>query len=101
MCGVLTVPVAYGSVYGRVRLGTLPKSEVPVYFLEHHHYYDREYLYGSPTDAYPDIVHASDGQTALVPVYVNTVEWAQPLHGAASIYTIHNLALQQFSREWR
>ncbi len=43
---------------------------------------------------YPDVVHANDWQTALVPVYVNTVEWAQPLHGAASVYTIHNLAYQ-------
>ncbi len=91
---------------------------MPIYFLEHHGYYDREFLYGSATDAYddnierftflsrgalqlcnalgwhPEIVHANDWQTALVPVYVNTVEWARPLHGAASIYTIHNLAYQ-------
>jgi starch synthase len=116
--GVLSVPVARGMEHGRVRLGSLPRSDVPVYFLEHHHYYDREHLYGSPTDAYPDnierftflsrgalqlckalawypdVVHANDWQTALVPVYVDTVEWAQPLHGAASIYTIHNLAYQ-------
>jgi starch synthase len=116
--GVLSVPVARGMEYGRVRLGSLPRSDVPVYFLEHHHYYDREHLYGSPTEAYPDnierftflsrgalqlckalawfpdVVHANDWQTALVPVYVDTVEWAQPLHGAASVYTIHNLAYQ-------
>jgi starch synthase len=116
--GVLSVPVGHGTAHGRVRLGTLPKSDVPIYFLEHHHYFDREHLYGSPTVAYPDnlerftflargalqlckalgwypdIVHANDWQTALLPVYVNTVEWAQPLHGAASVYTIHNLAYQ-------
>jgi starch synthase len=116
--GALSVPVGRGAAHGRVRLGRLPGSDVPVYFLEHHHYYDREYLYGSATEAYPDnlerftflsrgalqlckalswypdIVHANDWQTALVPVYVNTVEWAQPLHAAASLYTIHNLAYQ-------
>jgi starch synthase len=116
--GVLSVPVAGGTARGRVRLGRLPRSDAPVYFLEHHHYYDRPYLYGSPTDAYsdnierftflsrgalqlckalgwyPDVVHANDWQTALVPVYIDTVEWAQPLHGAASLYTIHNLAYQ-------
>jgi starch synthase len=27
-------------------------------------------------------------------VYVNTVEWMQPLHAAATIYSIHNLAYQ-------
>jgi starch synthase len=116
--GALAVPIGGGTAHGRVRLGRLPRSDVPVYFLEHHHYYDREYLYGSPTEAYsdnierftflsrgalqlcralgwyPDIVHANDWQTALVPVYLNTVEWAQPLHAAASLYTIHNLAYQ-------
>jgi starch synthase len=116
--GALSVPIAGGTAHGRVRLGRLPRSDAPVYFLEHHHYYDREYLYGSPSEAYadnlerftflsrgalqlgkalgfyPDIVHANDWQTALVPVYVDTVEWAQPLHGAASVYTIHNLAYQ-------
>jgi starch synthase len=116
--GALAVPIGRGTAHGRVRLGRLPGSDVPVYFLEHHHYYDREYLYGSATEAYsdnlerftflsrgalqlskalswyPDVVHANDWQTALVPVYVNTVEWAQPLHGAASLYTIHNLAYQ-------
>jgi glycogen synthase len=29
-----------------------------------------------------------------VPVYVDTVEWGQPLHGSATVYTIHNLAYQ-------
>jgi starch synthase len=116
--GVLSVPVARGTAHGSVRLGALPRSDTPVYFLEHDHYYDREHLYGFPTAAYadnverftflsrgalqlckalgwyPDVVHANDWQTALVPVYLDTVEWAQPLHGSASIYTIHNLAYQ-------
>jgi starch synthase len=116
--GALSVPIGGGTARGRVRLGRLPRSDAPVYFLEHHHYFDREYLYGSPTEAYadnlerftflsrgalqlckalgwyPDVVHANDWQTALVPVYVDTVEWAQPLHAAASVYTIHNLAYQ-------
>jgi starch synthase len=107
-----------GDRRGGVRMGRLPKSEVPIYFLEHHHYFDRPYTYGPPDHAYPDnlerftflsrgslelckalgffpdVVHANDWQTALVPVYVNTVEWSKPLHAAASIYTIHNLAHQ-------
>jgi starch synthase len=116
--GSLLVPTGVGDRRGAVRMGRLPKSNVPIYFLEHHHYYDRPFLYGPPDHAYPDnlerftflsrgslelckalgfypdIVHANDWQTALVPVYVNTVEWAKPLHAAASIYTIHNLAHQ-------
>src|SRR5262249_25138986 len=116
--GVLHVPNGFGDARGAVRFGYLPKSEVPIYFLEHKHYFDRPYLYGPPDDGYsdnierftffsrcslelckalgfiPDILHANDWQTALVPVYINTVEWSKPLHGAASIYTIHNLAYQ-------
>jgi len=116
--GVLSVPMWFGPAGARVRLGRLPRSEVPVYFLEHHRYFDRPHLYGPAMEAYPDnlerfaflsrgalelskalgwipdVIHAHDWQTALVPVYVNTVEWAQPLHGSASLYTIHNLAYQ-------
>jgi starch synthase len=75
-------------------------------------------LYGPPADAYPDnlerfaflsrgalelvkalgwipdVIHAHDWPAALVPVYVDTVEWAQPLHRSATVYTIHNLAHQ-------
>jgi starch synthase len=116
--GVLSVPMWFGRAHARVRLGRLPGSEVPVYFLEHHRYFDRPHLYGPPTDAYPDnlerfaflsrgalelvkalgwipdVIHANDWQTALIPVYVDTVEWAQPLHGSATVYAIHNLAYQ-------
>jgi starch synthase len=116
--GSLSVPMYFGSARAAVRLGQLPGSDVPIYFIEYHRFFDRPYLYGPPGQAYPDnlerftllsrgalelckalgftpdVVHANDWQTALVPVYVNTVEWAKPLHGAASVYTIHNLAYQ-------
>jgi starch synthase len=116
--GVLSVPMWFGTAQARVRLGRLPGSAVPLYCLEHHRYFDRPHLYGPPPDAYPDnlerfaflsrgalelckalgwtpdVIHAHDWQTALVPVYVDTVEWAQPLHGCATVYTIHNLAYQ-------
>jgi starch synthase len=116
--GVLDVPMWWGTARSAARLGHLPGSDVPVYFLEYHRYFDRPHLYGPPGEAYddnlerftflsrgalelckaihflPDVIQANDWQTALVPVYVNTVEWAQPLHGAATLYTIHNLAHQ-------
>ena len=116
--GSLHVPMWWGTSRAGVRLGRLPRSDVPVYFLEYHRYFDRPHLYGPPGEAYPDnlerftflsrgalelakainfvpdVIHANDWQTALVPVYVNTVEWARPLHGAATVYTIHNLAYQ-------
>jgi starch synthase len=116
--GELPVPMWWGTARSAVRLGRLPGSDVPIYFLEYHRYFDRQYLYGPPGDSYddnverfaflsrgalelakavnflPDVVSANDWQTALVPVYVNTVEWAKPLHGAATVYTIHNMAYQ-------
>jgi starch synthase len=119
--GAVPVPMWWGAARGGVRLGRLPGSDVRVYFLEYHRYFDRPYLYGPPEEGYPDnlerftflsrgalelckvlnwipdIVHANDWQTALVPVYVNTVEWSRPLHGAGTVYTIHNLAYQGVS----
>jgi starch synthase len=116
--GALGVPMFYGTAWCGLRMSRLPGSEVPIYFLEHHGYFDRPQLYGPPGGAYgdnlerftflsrgalelckalgwiPDVVHANDWQSALVPAYLNTVEWAQPLHGSASIYSIHNLAYQ-------
>jgi starch synthase len=116
--GSVPVPMWWGTARAGVRLGRLPGSEVPIYFLEYNRYFDRPYLYGPPGDAYPDnlerftflsrgalevskalgfipdVVHAHDWQTALCPVYLNTVEWAKPLHGTATVFTIHNLAYQ-------
>ncbi len=116
--GPLHVPMWWGTARAAVRLGRFPRSDVPVYFLEYHRYFDRPHLYGPPGEAYgdnlerfallsrgaleltkaigfvPDVIHAHDWQTALVPVYVDTVEWARPLHGAATVFTIHNLTYQ-------
>jgi len=116
--GTLGVPMWSGTAWCGVRLGRLPGSRVPVYFLDHRHYFDRPYLYGTPGEGYadnlerfsflsrgalelckalgwiPDVLHAHDWQAALAPVYLNTVEWAQPLHGTASVYSIHNLSYQ-------
>jgi starch synthase len=116
--GRLDVPMWWGTAQAAVRLGRLPGSGVPVYFLEYHRYFDRPFLYGPPGDGYadnlerftflsrgalelcrslnflPDVIQANDWQAALVPVYVNTLEWARPLHGSATVYSIHNLAYQ-------
>jgi starch synthase len=81
--------------------------------------YERDHLYGVGNDDYPDnavrfaflvraaleflardgfradIVHAHDWQAGLAPVYLRTRYAAHPvLGGAASVFTIHNLAYQ-------
>lgn len=113
----LRVPRAGGDGRAGVRRGSLAGG-VPVYLLEHHDYYDRPFTYGPPDGSYgdnlerfaflcrgalelckaldwtPDVCHANDWQTSLLPVYLNTVEQGGPLRGAASVFTIHNLAFQ-------
>jgi starch synthase len=99
---------------------------VPVYLLEHEHYYNRDGLYGTADGDYwdncerfvffcraalealarldaarpglrwqPQVIHANDWQTGLLPVYVRTLYRDHPLLGnLATVFTIHNLAYQ-------
>jgi starch synthase len=116
--GTLSVPMYFGQARAGLRMGRIPGSDVPVYFIEYNRFFDRPHVYGPPGQAYddnlerfaffsrasleackvlgfvPDVIHANDWQTALVPVYVNTIEWAKPLHGTGTLFTIHNLAYQ-------
>ncbi|RMF04802.1 MAG: glycogen synthase GlgA [Bacteroidetes bacterium] len=92
----------------------------PVYFIEHWQYFGREGIYNDANNRdfndnperyaflsraalqlcidqqfTPDIVHAHDWQTALVPAYLKTWHWNDPvLGGAASVFTIHNIQYQ-------
>ena len=98
---------------------------IPVYFLAHDHYYDRDGLYGTGDGDYwdncerfvffchgglealaalagsgarawrPQIIHANDWQTGLVPVYLRTLYRDHPVLGSLPVlFTIHNLAYQ-------
>lgn len=99
-------------------LSTKIKGVVPVYFIANHHYYDRQGLYGSPTDfsdnlerfAFfcratleliksmdfrPDVIHLHDWQTALIPIYLKTIYLDDPFFkGIGTIFTVHNLGYQ-------
>ncbi len=106
---------------------TTTDKGVEVYFIEFNMYYDR---YGIYHDAefndyndnpkrfaflsraalqlckeigfIPDIVHANDWQTALLPAYLKIWHNKDPvLGGAISVLTIHNLAYQgRYSKEY-
>src|SRR5512138_928286 len=52
--GTVQVPMWWGMARAGVRLGRLPGSEVPVYFLEYNRFFDRPYLYGPPEEGYDD-----------------------------------------------
>jgi starch synthase len=120
----LTIPMGGFTAYAGARRGKLPGSDAPIYFLEHHGYFDRAGIYGDDRGDFgdnvtrfsllcrgafalcraegfiPDIVHAHDWQAALAPVYVDTTEWGTPLHGAGTVLTIHNMGYQgMFSSE--
>ena len=53
--GVLVVPMGIlGNEYCAVYEGTLPDSDIPVYFLEHEGYYGRGGLYDEGNIEFPD-----------------------------------------------
>jgi starch synthase len=116
----LGVPLGAGEAWSSVletRIGE-GDAAVPVYLLEHEALFGRGYLY-DPPGSYaadnlvrfaflcrgalqlcrhlgwiPDVMHVHDWPTALVPVYLNTVEKDGPLGRCATVLTIHNLAHQ-------
>lgn len=113
----LTVPMG-----GRVYLASWRTGEnqgMPVYFLDVPEFYDRPGLYGERGQDYPDnaerfgllsraalelarqidfapdVIHAHDWQTGLVPVYLHQHLWRDPFFAdTGSLFTIHNLGYQ-------
>lgn len=108
------VPVGGQDRTCTVYRGALPGSDVPVYFLGHDPYFDRSGIYGEGNQEYPDslarfvflsraalalgpavgwnpdVVHANDWHTALIPVYLRS----GTVLPARAVLTIHNLAYQ-------
>ncbi len=93
-----------------VDMAYLPDSRVPVYFIEHNDYFDREGIYGPPGGAYPDnpqrlsffcraalaviealdfhpdVIHLNDWHTSLIAAYCRLRELPY-----ATVFTAHNL----------
>ena len=118
--GVLVVPMGIiGDMYCGVWEGRLPDSGVRIYFLEHEAFYGRNNLYEEDNEGYldndnrfvflsrgalelcklldftPDLVHAHDWHTGVIPLLLNTAYRHDPyLGGSASLLTIHNLQHQ-------
>jgi starch synthase len=133
---VLAVPIGGHVLACRLFRGTLPGSDVPVYFVEAPHYFERDdpatgkgiyqqampngYKADYPDNAerftffsravleavphvgfVPDVLHANDWQTGLVPVFA-----AEAYRGKLgyetlkTVFTIHNIAYQgMFGRD--
>lgn len=113
----IVIPMG-GRVY-QAAYRTTERNGVQVYFLDIPECYDRPSLYGDKGQDYPDnaerfgilsrgalelarqigfspdVVHAHDWQTGLVPVYLHQQLWRDPFFaGTASLFTIHNLGYQ-------
>jgi len=94
-------------------------KNVKVYFIENDEYFNRKELYGDKFGDYadnldrfaffskealercksegfaPDIIHCNDWQTALIPVYLNTLYKYDPFFAKTkTLFTIHNMAYQ-------
>ncbi|MFA6321802.1 MAG: glycogen synthase GlgA [Candidatus Omnitrophota bacterium] len=108
--------------YGRIKVDgpqAVIGRDVKVYFIENEEYFDRKELYGDKFGDYhdnlerfaffskevlerckkenfqPDIIHCNDWQTALIPVYLNTLYKYDPFFSKTKVlYTVHNLAYQ-------
>jgi starch synthase len=119
LAGAMSVWVGGTEHWTQVFRSKLPNSEVPVFFLDYEKYFGRSGVYGPssreeyPDNAerfallskaafqlcrklgwYPDVLHAHDWPSSLVPVYASTLERLGEFQGAATILTIHNLGYQ-------
>lgn len=107
---------------GRTETGMVRRTfldDIPVYLVEHEEYFQRDFLYGTPSGDYPDnprrfaffsrcvleflkhedfppdVLHCHDWQTALIPILLKFEVPRDPFYqGTAVLYTIHNLAYQ-------
>ena len=109
-----TVPLSWRSVYCGLFRAVSKRKKLQYYFIDNEYYFYRDGCYGHYDDGerfaffskaileslqylnwYPDVIHANDWQTALVPVFLRAfymgAEEYQPIR---TLYTIHNIEYQ-------
>lgn len=121
----LSIPVGRKRPTGMLKQTTLPGTNVTVFFVDQPGYFDREGLYQANgrdhadncerfvffsrsvmeairlLDLRPEIIHAHDWQTGLIPALLRTEYRHQTgFESAASVFTIHNLAFQGQFWHW-
>ncbi|MDH5762004.1 MAG: glycogen synthase GlgA [Nitrospinota bacterium] len=114
----VSVPIGAETQHGELHVGRLNRS-VPIYFVDHPGYFDRDGLYGNgegefpdnaerfmffsravleackTLDFKPDIIHCNDWQTGLVPCYLKNGYGQDPFFAhTRSVFAIHNLGYQ-------
>ncbi|NCB41671.1 MAG: glycogen synthase GlgA [Clostridia bacterium] len=98
----------YAGLYRCVR------DQIIYYFVDNKQYFERENLYGyyddgerfaffskavlqclPLLDAFPDVLHCNDWETALLPVYLKTIFSQDPVYKKLrTVFTIHNIEYQ-------
>ncbi len=109
-----TVPLAWRNVYAGLFRAVSKRKKLQYYFIDNEYYFYRDGCYGHYDDGerfafyskaileslqhldwYPDVIHANDWQTALIPVFLRAfymnVEKYKPIH---TLFTIHNMEYQ-------
>ena len=117
--GLLEIETGRERYHAFLYTTAMPNSKVKIYFLDCESLYGRNGIYGySSTQEFPDnpvrfsvlsraafaacrnlgwipdIMHAHDWPTSLVPVYLNTIEKNTEFSDTAGVLTIHNLGYQ-------
>ena len=108
----ITVPVAWRRQY--CGIFEAKKDGVIYYFIDNQYYFKRNGLYGHYDDAerfaffsravlemiphidfVPDIIHCNDWQTALIPVFLDTLyRMVDTYKSIKTVFTIHNIQYQ-------
>jgi starch synthase len=98
---------------------TLPGTDIPLILVANDYYFNREHIYSARLDGFddylerftffcrsivdgcgllgitPDVVHAHDWHTALMPVYLHSgLRGSDNFRSTRSVFTIHNLNYQ-------
>ncbi len=123
VAGALGVPSGAFTTWCGVRRAELASPrpgapKVPVYLLEHDRSFDRGGIYNDEHGSFgddlerfslfsratielcrylgfePDVIHVHDWPTALIPVYLDTLEADTSIARAATVLTIHNMGYQ-------
>ena len=108
--GATEVQLAWRTLYCGIY--ELSHEGVTYYFVDNRRYFDRENAYGYVDDGeryaffckavfaaieiskfVPDVIHAHDWQSALVPIYLKT-HFAEKYGGIRTVFTIHNMEYQ-------
>lgn len=112
--GSFQVPLSWRMVYCGLFRAVSKRRKLRIYFLDNETYFARPSTYGYYDDGerfaffskaileslrvldyYPDVIHANDWQTALIPIFLNAhFRHIPEYRGIRTVFTIHNIEYQ-------